>query len=69
MFCNLAACTVSHKSHDPCFYKKYIEAGVMNFVAHCTGSYTLRYLRPMNQTQSYLNTCIGYSLQLTVAWP
>ena len=26
-----------HKSHDdPCFHKKYMEAGVMTFVAHCT---------------------------------
>ena len=29
-------CTVGHKSHDPCFHKKYTEAGVMTFVAHCT---------------------------------
>jgi len=28
--------TVDHKSHDPCFHKKYLEAGVMTFVAHCT---------------------------------
>ena len=28
--------TVGHKSHDPCFLKKYMEAGVMTFVAHCT---------------------------------
>jgi len=28
--------TVSRKSHDPCFHKKYTEAGVMTFVAHCT---------------------------------
>jgi len=28
--------TVGHKSHDPCFHKKYMEAGVMTFVAHCT---------------------------------
>jgi len=30
------ACTVGHKSHDPCFHKKYIEAGFMTFVAHFT---------------------------------
>jgi len=29
--------TVGHRSHDPCFHKKYI-AGVMTFVAHCTCS-------------------------------
>ena len=29
-------CTVAHKSHDPCFHKKYMEAGVMTFVTHCT---------------------------------
>jgi len=28
--------TVAHKSHDPCFHKKYMEAGVMTFVTHCT---------------------------------
>ena len=28
--------TVGHKSHGSCFYKKYMEAGVMTFVAHCT---------------------------------
>ena len=28
--------TVGHESHDPCFHKKYTEAGVMTFVAHCT---------------------------------
>jgi len=27
--------TVGHKSHDPCFHKKYKEAGVMTFVARC----------------------------------
>ena len=27
---------VGHKSHDPCFHKKYMVAGVMTFVAHCT---------------------------------
>jgi len=30
--------TVGHKSHDPCFHKKHIEIGVMNFVARCTFS-------------------------------
>jgi len=29
-------CTVGHKNHDPCFHKKYLEAGVMTFVAYCT---------------------------------
>jgi len=29
-------CTVGHKSHDPSFHKKYMESGVMTFVAHCT---------------------------------
>jgi len=29
-------CTGGHKSHDPCFYKKYMEAWVMTFVNHCT---------------------------------
>ena len=29
-------CTVGHKSHDPCFHKKYMEASVMTFVVHCT---------------------------------
>jgi len=28
--------TVGHKSHDPCFHKKYMVAGVMTFVGHCT---------------------------------
>ena len=28
-------CTVGHKSHDPCFHKKHMGAGVMTFVAHC----------------------------------
>ena len=27
---------MAHKSHDPCFHKKYMEAGVMTFAAHCT---------------------------------
>jgi len=27
------------KSHDPCFHKKYMEAGGVNFVAHCTPIY------------------------------
>jgi len=27
---------MSHKSQDPCFHKKYMEAGVMTFKAHCT---------------------------------
>ena len=31
-----SSCTVGHKSHDPWFHKKYMEAGVMTFVAHCT---------------------------------
>jgi len=30
--------TVGHKSHDPCFHKKYMEAGVMTLVAYCTSS-------------------------------
>jgi len=29
----LQMCTVGHKSHDPCFHKKYMEAGVMTFVS------------------------------------
>jgi len=29
-------CTVSHKSHDPCFHVLLMEAGVMTFVTHCT---------------------------------
>jgi len=33
---SVQVCTVAHKSHDPCFHKKYVEAGVMTFVAHCT---------------------------------
>ena len=28
--------TVGQKSHDPCFHKKHIEAGLMTFVPHCT---------------------------------
>jgi len=28
--------TVGHKIHDPCFYKKYMKAGVRTFVAHST---------------------------------
>ena len=28
--------TVGRKSHDPCFHKKYMEAGVMAFATHCT---------------------------------
>jgi len=31
-------CTVGHKSHDASLHKKYMEARVMTFVAHCTGS-------------------------------
>jgi len=31
---------MDHKSHDSCSHKKYMEAGVMTFVAHCT-FYTL----------------------------
>jgi len=27
--------TMGHKSHDPCFHKKCMKAGVMTFVAHC----------------------------------
>jgi len=27
---------VGHKSDDPCVHKKYTEAGVTTFVAHCT---------------------------------
>jgi len=33
---SILRCTVGHKSHDPCFHKKYMVAGVMTFVAHCT---------------------------------
>jgi len=29
-------CTVRHKNNDPPFHKKYMEAGVINFVAYCT---------------------------------
>jgi len=29
-------CTVSHKSHDPCFYEFLVGAGVITFVANCT---------------------------------
>jgi len=29
-------CTVSRKSHDPCFHVFLMEAGVMTFVGHCT---------------------------------
>ena len=29
-------CIVGHKSHGPCFHKKYMEAGVMTFLAQCT---------------------------------
>jgi len=29
-------CTVGHRSRDPCFNKKYMEAGVMTFAANCT---------------------------------
>jgi len=29
-------CTAGYKSYDPFFQKKYMEAGVMTFVAHCT---------------------------------
>jgi len=35
-FSNVLPCTVGHKSHDLCFHKKYMEAGVMPFVAHST---------------------------------
>ena len=28
----------NHKSHDPCFNKKYMEAEVMPFVGHCTAT-------------------------------
>jgi len=33
---SMLKCTVGHKSHDPCLREKYMEAGVMTFVAHCT---------------------------------
>jgi len=33
---SLAKCPYGHKSHDPCYHNKYIEAGVTTFVAHCT---------------------------------
>jgi len=32
-------CTVGHKSHDPCFHKKYMQAGVMTLVVHYTFAY------------------------------
>jgi len=32
----LDICTEGRKSHNPCYHKKYMEAAVMNFVAHCT---------------------------------
>jgi len=28
--------TVGHKSRAPCFHEKYMEAGIMTFVAHYT---------------------------------
>jgi len=33
-------CTMGHKSHDPCSHKKYMEAGVMTFVVHCTCNFS-----------------------------
>jgi len=30
---------LGHKSDDPCFHKKHTGAGVMTFVAHCTGEW------------------------------
>ena len=35
-YCKIVTCTVGQKSHDPCFHKKYMKAGVTTFVAHCT---------------------------------
>jgi len=32
----LSRSSVGHKSHEPCFHNKYVEAEVMTFVAHCT---------------------------------
>ena len=32
-------CSVIHKSYDPCLHEKYIDAGVMTFVTHCTFLY------------------------------
>jgi len=29
-------CTVGYKSHGPCLDKKYMEAGIITFVADCT---------------------------------
>jgi len=34
--CNFIAGKVGHKSRDPCFHEKNIEAVFMTFVAHCT---------------------------------
>jgi len=28
-------CAVTHKIHDPCFHKKYMETWVMTFMVHC----------------------------------
>jgi len=30
----ISSSTVGHKSHDPCFRKKYVKVGVMTFVAY-----------------------------------
>jgi len=50
--------TVGHKSHDPCFHKKYIEEGFMNFVAHCTYDVTeAREAEKSNSTQSHAAWC------------
>ena len=37
-------CTVGHRSHDPSFHKKYMEAGVVTFVVHCTVVWDLIFL-------------------------
>jgi len=48
------ACTVGHKSHDPCFHKKYMEVGVMTFVAHSTvyDTFKDRHIKQKNKYKS-----------------
>jgi len=56
-----SVCTVVHKSQDPYFHKKYMEAGVMTFVAHCTSVRGSRfYLSDDNLSKCYPddNICI-----------
>jgi len=60
-------CTVDHKSHDPSFHKKYIESGVMTFVAHCT----VQSVPNSVKTKPHFGecfTCFGYETKTRIAY-